>query len=96
MTASCWTRCLYRYPPWAIQTWEYWYDHLPPEEQTDLPTTLPKKWRKDKAISDEIIWVCPACAELQKSPNDIEKRHFGTCAFVLYVTPFAGCSKPML
>ena len=43
MTATCWTRALYRYPPLVAQAWDCWYHHLTPEEQAEVPSTLPIK-----------------------------------------------------
>ena len=70
MTAPCWTRCLYRYPPLGAQAWESWFCCLPPEEQEYFPSTLPKDWKKDKFFSDLVVRVCPACGSHRTDPDD--------------------------
>jgi hypothetical protein len=49
MTAPCWTRCIYRYPPLAHQAWIYWEKLRKDENENytdELPNDLPKNWRK--------------------------------------------------
>ena len=61
MRALCWTRFLYRYPLFVAKAWESWHYSLTPDEQANVPATLPKDWRKDKWASDSVLRVCPAC-----------------------------------
>jgi hypothetical protein len=44
MTAPCWTRCLYRYPPLVNQTWHYQrFLMLDDIDDELIPDSLPKK-----------------------------------------------------
>jgi hypothetical protein len=64
MTAPCWTRCIYRYPPLANQTWKFWRSLQSPTDQIALSTDIPKNWKKIARISDNIIRACPFCSTL--------------------------------
>jgi hypothetical protein len=45
LTTPCWTRCIYRYPPLANQSWTCWRNLELNESIIDtLPTNLPRKW----------------------------------------------------
>jgi len=67
MTAPSWTRWLYRYPQLVSQAWETWYHSLTADEQANVPSTLPKDWRKDQWASDHVLRVCPACSLHRKN-----------------------------
>jgi hypothetical protein len=64
MTAPCWTRCIYRYPPLAHQAWIYWEKLRKDENENytdELPNDLPKNWRKYPNICKDIVMACPFC-----------------------------------
>ena len=42
MTAICWTRCIYRYPPLANAIWQLWRASLSIELQQNQPENIPK------------------------------------------------------
>jgi hypothetical protein len=43
MTATCWTRCMYQYPPLAHQAWLHWRSmHQGGIYHRQLPLSLPK------------------------------------------------------
>jgi hypothetical protein len=64
MTAPCWTRCIYRYPPLAHQVWINWKKLRKDENEVytdELPSDLPKNWRKYPNICNDIVMACPFC-----------------------------------
>jgi hypothetical protein len=73
MTATCWTRCIYRYPPLASQTWDYWYSQLAADLQRALPVSLPKDWRKQSLLADIVVRACPFCED--KRAGTLEHLH---------------------
>ena len=67
MTAPSWTRWLYRYPHLAAQAWDSWYHSLTDEEQANVPSKLPRDWRKDNWAANHVLRVCPACSLHRKN-----------------------------
>jgi hypothetical protein len=69
MTAPCWTRSIYRYPPLATQIWHYWQTFEQNESTTESsPSTLPKSW-KNKPVINDIIKACPFCSHTFGTDN---------------------------
>jgi hypothetical protein len=89
MTATCWTRCIYCYPPLASQTWDYWYSQLSEGLQRDLPVTLPKDWRKQPLLANTIVRACPFCDE--KQAGTLEHLHL-YCMSAYMVDARAHCN----
>jgi len=79
MKAPRWTRALYQYPPLVAQAWESWFHSLTPEEQANVPATLPKDWRQDKWAADCVLCVCPACCLHRK---DLSEERMGTLEYM--------------
>jgi len=61
LTAPCWTRSIYRYPPLANLIWQSWQATLPADIHVTKPINIPKDWQKHSDIADEIIKACPFC-----------------------------------
>jgi hypothetical protein len=48
MTATCWTRSIYRYPPLANYVWSFWRHSTHNAHIIHmLPNTIPKNWKKN-------------------------------------------------
>jgi len=73
MTALCWTRCGYRFPPLIQQIWkEYWQSQDLHEHSADaIPHNLPKDWKNIPMICNNIIRACLFCKESPRVRNNI-------------------------
>jgi hypothetical protein len=73
MTAPCWSRCVYRYPPLANHTWTFWRNLEQNNNVRDtIPVEIPKNWKKNEHICNEIVLACPFCNS-NESGNGIRK-----------------------
>jgi hypothetical protein len=61
LTAPCWTRCIYRYPPLANQIWINWRASLPGNIKASTSINIPRGWNKIPHIANDIIKVYPFC-----------------------------------
>jgi hypothetical protein len=62
ITAPCWTHCMNQYPPLANQAWKQWRSSEQNETNMDnIPLTLPKGWRTNPMICNNIIRACSFC-----------------------------------
>jgi hypothetical protein len=62
MTVTCWTHCIYRYPPLTHQAWSYWRElHNEKLILDSLLMSLHKNWKSNDFISNSIIKACPFC-----------------------------------
>jgi len=60
LTALCWTRSIYRYPPLANLIWQSWQTTLPANICVTKPINIPKDWQKHSDIADEsYIYFAP-------------------------------------
>jgi hypothetical protein len=79
MTAMCWTRCNYLNPTLADQTWKYWRCNLQDEIlQRNTTDTIPKGWKKNPMICNNIIRACPFCDQypwISKKVGTLEHLH---------------------
>lgn len=79
MTPPCWTCSIYRFPPLCKQIWNNWRKtHATEFNALDLPLTLPKKWRDNPEICNNIIKACPFCNQDNynvKKKGNLEHLH---------------------
>jgi len=87
LTAPCWTRCIYRYPPLANQIWNQWRSELPESRQLITPAKLPKGWQKRPYIANNVIKSCPFC---MNEENNLGKKNGNLEYLHLY------CNSPIL
>jgi hypothetical protein len=87
LTALCWTRSIYRYPPLANLIWQSWQTTLPANICVTKPINIPKDWQKHSDIADEIIKACPFCNQgdnnTRKSMGNLEQLHIFCTSQVL-------------
>jgi len=87
LTAPCWTRCIYRYPPLANQIWINWRASLPENIKASTPINIPRGWNKYPHIANYIIKACPFC----KTNNSTSIKRIGNLEHLqLY------CTAPIL
>ncbi len=90
LTAPCWTRCMYRYPPLANLIWKHWQDKIPIDIKANTPANIPRGWQKIHTIADEIIKQCPFCVEPNNTtiePNNTTSKRIGNLEHLhLYCT----------
>ena len=78
MTAMCWTRSVYRNPQLANHIWSFWRHSAHNAQIIDtLPVTIPKNWKKNPYICDDIIKACPFCSTFtgKNSKGNLEHLH---------------------
>jgi hypothetical protein len=79
MTATCWTRCVYRYPPLANQIWQSWRTLGQNEANiSNIPVNIPKDWKNIPMICNNIIRPCPFCKQhlvIQQKIGNLEHLH---------------------
>ncbi len=72
MTAPCWTQSLYRYPPLIKQMWLHWKkSNQVSSNDSNVTTSLPKNWKDNQVIRDNIIKACPWCFQENIEHNKI-------------------------
>jgi len=65
MTAPCWTRCLYHYPPLANQIWQRWQDFQKDRAHYQtLPINVPKKSQKAVLGLSSAAQLSPKCTNI--------------------------------
>ncbi len=64
---------VYRYPPLANHTWTYWRNLEQNKNVRDtIPIQIPKNWKKNEHICNEVVLACPFCNSYESS-NGIRK-----------------------
>ena len=90
MTATCWTRSIYLNSTLADQTWKHWKYNL--QNQTlavNTPDTIPKGWKKNPMICNNIIRACPFCKQdpwIRKKIGNLEHLHLYCTSEILQKT----------
>ena len=70
MTAMCWTRSGYRDPKLPQYIWSFWRHSAYNAHKIDtIPATIPKDWKKNANICDNIIKACPFCSSFDVENN---------------------------
>jgi hypothetical protein len=70
MTAMCWTRSGYRDPQLPHYIWSFWRHSAHNAHIIDnLSVSIPKDWKKNPDICDNIIKACPFCSDFDNKNN---------------------------
>ncbi len=87
MTAMCWTRCNYLNPSLAEKTWKHWRFSLQDDIlKRNTPDTLPKGWKNNPMIRNNIIRACPFCDQspwISKKVGTLEHLHLYCLSSIL-------------
>ena len=79
MTATCWTRSIYLIPTLAEQSWKHWKYNLQDEILAiNTPDNIPKGWKKNPRICNNIVKACPFCDQnpwIRKKIGNLEHLH---------------------
>ena len=79
MSALCWSRCIYRHPPFAEAIWKHWKSNLTEHSQQTTQDRFPPKWQNIPHIANNIIKACPFCittdSNLDRRCGNLEHLH---------------------
>ena len=90
MTATCWTRCIYRYPPLANQIWQTWRTLGQNEANiSNIPINIPKDWKNIPMICNNVVRACPFCKQ-----HFLIQQKIGIWSIYICTAPYRCYKKP--